>query len=211
MSMSSPSHRRAFADAQSADYTQNPFASSHSLDTNPFDDPTTPAPPTARSEATRLEELRQRERDLERREEELNKKAEHIRTHGKNNWPPCPSPIALTFVGLPACRSFPPHFPFNSGRNPRGLTASHHTTLSTMARPAGDPYHQLRRLHFHPPQRCNHRWWKRCRCKYRVCPILLRASPISDLSSQLHARHQHHLLLIVVPVSFILLLYQTCP
>jgi hypothetical protein len=25
---------------------------------------------------------------LERREEELNKRAEHIRTHGKNNWPP---------------------------------------------------------------------------------------------------------------------------
>lgn len=70
------------------DYTQNPFASTHSLDTNPFDDPTTPAQSSHPVEQTRLEELRQRERDLERREEELNKKAEHIRQHGKNNWPP---------------------------------------------------------------------------------------------------------------------------
>lgn len=66
------------------DYTQNPFASTHSLETNPFDDP---VPSSA--EATRLEQLRQRELDLERREAELNKKAEHIRTHGKNNWPFC--------------------------------------------------------------------------------------------------------------------------
>jgi len=35
-----------------------------------------------------MENLRARERDLERREQELNKKAEHIRTHGRNNWPP---------------------------------------------------------------------------------------------------------------------------
>ncbi|THH20686.1 hypothetical protein EW146_g736 [Bondarzewia mesenterica] len=30
----------------------------------------------------------QRERDLERREQELNNKAEHIRKHGRSNWPP---------------------------------------------------------------------------------------------------------------------------
>ncbi|KAG9318686.1 scamp family-domain-containing protein [Chiua virens] len=64
-----------------ADYTQNPFASSHSLDTNPFDDPKTTGDP-------RLQDLSRRERDLERREQELNERAEHIRKHGRNNWPP---------------------------------------------------------------------------------------------------------------------------
>jgi hypothetical protein len=72
-----------------ADYTQNPFASTHSLDTNPFDDPVTPTSPSHAAEAARLEQLHQRERDLERREQELNAKADHIRRHGRNNWPPC--------------------------------------------------------------------------------------------------------------------------
>ena len=67
-------------------YNENPFASSHSLDTNPFDDPATTQ---QQSDATRLEELRQREADLERRERELAQKSEHIRKHGRNNWPPC--------------------------------------------------------------------------------------------------------------------------
>ncbi|KDR81661.1 hypothetical protein GALMADRAFT_239750 [Galerina marginata CBS 339.88] len=67
------------------DYNQNPFASSHSLDTNPFDDP---APQQSASAAARLEEIRRREQDLERRETELNNKAEHIRRHGRNNFPP---------------------------------------------------------------------------------------------------------------------------
>ncbi|KAL0946583.1 hypothetical protein HGRIS_012785 [Hohenbuehelia grisea] len=66
---------------------QNPFASTHSLDTNPFDDP--PAQSAShQAEAARLEELRRREQDLERREQELNAKADHIRAHGRNNWPP---------------------------------------------------------------------------------------------------------------------------
>ncbi|KAG6917978.1 hypothetical protein DXG01_017162 [Tephrocybe rancida] len=73
------------------DYTQNPFASTHSLDTNPFDDPSTPtqyqSQPSA-AEASRLEEIRRREADLERREQELNAKADNIRRHGKANWPP---------------------------------------------------------------------------------------------------------------------------
>lgn len=64
-------------------YNENPFASSHSLDTNPFDDP--PQPQTSHS--TRLEDLQRREADIERREAELNQKAEHIRKHGRNNWP----------------------------------------------------------------------------------------------------------------------------
>lgn len=72
-----------------ADYTQNPFASTHSLDTNPFDDP--PQRPAAASPnaAARLEEIRRREADLERRESELNNRADHIRKHGRNNFPPC--------------------------------------------------------------------------------------------------------------------------
>jgi hypothetical protein len=69
--------------------TQNPFASTHSLDTNPFDDPvqSSSSLPNDTRDA-RLEQIGQRERDLERREQELNAKAEHIRTHGRSNWPP---------------------------------------------------------------------------------------------------------------------------
>ncbi|GJJ12111.1 hypothetical protein Clacol_006352 [Clathrus columnatus] len=67
----------------------NPFASTHSLDANPFDDP----PNT--SHANRLEELNRRERDLQAREQELNRKAENIRRHGKNNFPPCTLVINL--------------------------------------------------------------------------------------------------------------------
>ncbi|KAG6866963.1 hypothetical protein C0991_003879 [Blastosporella zonata] len=73
------------------DYTHNPFASTHSLDTNPFDDPVTPTQHQSQpspAEANRLDEIRRREADLERRERELNAKAENIRHHGKANWPP---------------------------------------------------------------------------------------------------------------------------
>ncbi|KDQ11744.1 hypothetical protein BOTBODRAFT_35175 [Botryobasidium botryosum FD-172 SS1] len=62
--------------------TENPFASTHSLE-NPFDDPV-----PSRQEANRMEELSRRERDLEAREAALNQKAEHIRKHGRNNFPP---------------------------------------------------------------------------------------------------------------------------
>jgi secretory carrier-associated membrane protein len=75
-----------------ADY-QNPFASTHSLDTNPFDDPPPQSASSIKSvspeEAARLAEIRRREEDLARRESELNNKAEHIRRHGRNNFPPC--------------------------------------------------------------------------------------------------------------------------
>ncbi|KAH9951467.1 scamp family-domain-containing protein [Amylocystis lapponica] len=73
--------------------TDNPFSSTHSLDTNPFDDPTTVQPTSGSNfptpdHAARMEELRQRELELERRERELNQKSEHIRKFGRNNWPP---------------------------------------------------------------------------------------------------------------------------
>ncbi|KAI0807559.1 scamp family-domain-containing protein [Fomes fomentarius] len=66
-------------------YNENPFASSHSLDTNPFEDPTTVQ---QTDNAAKLEQIRQRELDLERRERELAQKTDHIRRHGRNNWPP---------------------------------------------------------------------------------------------------------------------------
>ncbi|KAF9564597.1 scamp-domain-containing protein [Agrocybe pediades] len=69
-------------------YNQNPFASTHSLDTNPFDDPPAQQSANQPSTAARLEEIQRRERDLERREAEINNKAEHIRRHGRNNFPP---------------------------------------------------------------------------------------------------------------------------
>ncbi|KAI0065387.1 scamp-domain-containing protein [Artomyces pyxidatus] len=79
----------------SSDITKNPFASTTSLDTNPFDDPfaeheSVQQTPQYSHElnASRAAELEQRERDLERRERELTQKAEHIRKHGRNNWPP---------------------------------------------------------------------------------------------------------------------------
>jgi len=68
-----------------SEYTQNPFASTHSLDTNPFDDPATPSRTNA--EANRLAALQQRERDLERREAELTQQQANIKSHGKANWP----------------------------------------------------------------------------------------------------------------------------
>ncbi|KAJ7452349.1 scamp family-domain-containing protein [Mycena galericulata] len=62
---------------------QNPFASTHSLDS---------------AADARLEQLRQREQDLERREQELANKADHIRKHGRNNWPPF---FPLIFHSIP--------------------------------------------------------------------------------------------------------------
>ncbi|KIJ44033.1 hypothetical protein M422DRAFT_228651 [Sphaerobolus stellatus SS14] len=67
--------------------TENPFASTHSLDTNPFDDPTDAAPASS-AHADRLEELDRRERELQARELELNRKAEQLRTRGASNFPP---------------------------------------------------------------------------------------------------------------------------
>ncbi|KIY72155.1 scamp-domain-containing protein [Cylindrobasidium torrendii FP15055 ss-10] len=65
---------------------ENPFGSTNSLDQNPFDDPNPPAATRQDSDA-RLEQIRQREAELERREQELNQRAEQIKHHGKNNWP----------------------------------------------------------------------------------------------------------------------------
>lgn len=77
--------------ADSGKLTENPFASNASLDTNPFDDPATlNSYPTTNVDA-RAEDLARRERELAAREAALNQKAEHIRVHGRNNWPFCAS------------------------------------------------------------------------------------------------------------------------
>jgi hypothetical protein len=89
-----------------ADYHQNPFASSHSLDTNPFDDPPQrSASSITANEAARLEEIRRREQDLERRESELNNKTEYIRRHGRSNFPSC-----QCNSHIPLCLSSPSTF-----------------------------------------------------------------------------------------------------
>ncbi|KAG8861205.1 hypothetical protein FRB96_003155 [Tulasnella sp. 330] len=67
---------------------ENPFASNASLDTNPFDDPSTkPYGVSTSTLDTRAEDLARRERELAAREAEVNARAEQVRTHGKNNWP----------------------------------------------------------------------------------------------------------------------------
>lgn len=76
----------------SAGFTENPFASTHSLDANPFDDPadfSTTASQSNVSHTAKLDDIRQRELDLERREQELANKQENIKRFGRNNWPPC--------------------------------------------------------------------------------------------------------------------------
>ena len=123
-----------------AEYTQNPFASTHSLDANPFDDPGVP----------RSQDLERRERDLERREHELNQRAEHIRKHGRNNWPPCSSSFTPLFRSVLMSSSLPPHLPLHFRRDPRRFSSPHHPSLSTMARTPRHPRHQHVRLHLHP-------------------------------------------------------------
>ncbi|KAH9966778.1 scamp family-domain-containing protein [Russula dissimulans] len=79
----------------SAATTNDPFASTESLDVNPFDDPSPDQQSVNKASqyshelaASRVANLDHRERDLERRERELHKKAETIRKQGRNNWPP---------------------------------------------------------------------------------------------------------------------------
>ncbi|GAA6051827.1 hypothetical protein JCM3770_005485, partial [Rhodotorula araucariae] len=95
----------------------DPFASpldsrqGYHADSNPFADPVVqqglgshqhedypadPAPQTAPANAdvqARLDELQRRERELAARESALTAKQEHIRKHGRNNWPPGPWPL----------------------------------------------------------------------------------------------------------------------
>jgi len=72
--------------------TQNPFASTHSLDENPFDDPTPKHTQTTfgapQPGLDRTADLDRRERELAAREEALKAEREHLRRHGRNNWPP---------------------------------------------------------------------------------------------------------------------------
>ncbi|GAA5830997.1 hypothetical protein JCM5353_005589 [Sporobolomyces roseus] len=101
--------------------TSNPFADPQSLDSNPFEDPSVqqglrssqhenpygshqqdstyslPNQSQQREPASdvqqRLDDLARRERELADRERNLSAKQEHIRKHGRNNWPPGPWPM----------------------------------------------------------------------------------------------------------------------
>jgi hypothetical protein len=80
--------------------TKDPFASTASLDANPFDDPfadedsiNKPSQSSHELPASHVADLDRRERDLERRERELHQKAETIRKQGRNNWPPGDYPL----------------------------------------------------------------------------------------------------------------------
>jgi secretory carrier-associated membrane protein len=75
--------------------TKDPFASTASLDVNPFDDPfadqdsiNKPSQYSHELAASRVADIDRREHDLERRERELHQKAETVRKQGRNNWPP---------------------------------------------------------------------------------------------------------------------------
>ena len=130
--------------------TENPFASTHALDANPFDDPSDPSP----LHPDRLEELNRRERELQAREQELNKKAEHIRVNGRNNFPPCPPEPPFVYINrLIMARSLSSDFSFDSGRNSRGIAPTYHTDVPALAPPSWYTHYQPRRLHFHPHRR----------------------------------------------------------
>jgi hypothetical protein len=106
--------------------TKDPFASTVSLDVNPFDDPfadqdSTNKPSQQHSHElapSQVADLDRRERDLDRRERELHQKAETIRKQGRNNWPPCEYPLpfnrfrtAFTLISPGMPRSFSSHLP----------------------------------------------------------------------------------------------------
>lgn len=89
---------------------ENPFASTHSLDENPFDDPTPTTNTFGQSQATldRAAELDRRERELAAREQQVREQQERISRHGKNNWPPCTFPafesdlLSLQLTSMPS-------------------------------------------------------------------------------------------------------------
>lgn len=73
---------------------ENPFASTDSLDKNPFDDPGVGTYSASTSTydpslAAREAELRRREEDLRAREREVAQQQEAIQRRRKNNWPKC--------------------------------------------------------------------------------------------------------------------------
>lgn len=144
------------------DYTQNPFASSHSLDTNPFDDP--PQRSASAAEQARLEELRRREQDLERREAELNVKADNLRRNGRNNFPPCTSLqsgiIPIPLMGFQLCTSLPFNFPLHQGRDTTGFPAFDHPAISALAGSRGYTSCQYDCMYLYTHCWCRG-WWKR--------------------------------------------------
>ena len=149
--------------------TENPFASTHSLDMNPFDDPVSYSAATSSSNvnSTKLQDLEQRERDLERRESELNQRAEQIRTHGRNNWPPCPYSIfsiahKLMASDLLSIASLPSSISLHSRRNTRRFKSLGNKTVPAMVASCRHTYNELRRISRSPYFRSN-------RCRRWIC------------------------------------------
>jgi len=69
-------------------YSENPFASTHSLE-DPFaDNSAIPLPETNPSQSATAASLAQREAELAERERNLKAREEHVKKHGRNNWPP---------------------------------------------------------------------------------------------------------------------------
>lgn len=95
----------------------NPFEDEQ-MDSNPFEDPSVSnalhstdsyetvkvapfaLPPTGGDMSGRLEDLARRESELAARETALERKAEHIRKHGRNNWPPGPFPLIFHDIDM---------------------------------------------------------------------------------------------------------------
>ena len=73
--------------------TDNPFASTHSLDENPFEDPVSNSYTGYNQNVnTRAAELDRRQAELDAREAQLRREQENLanaRKNGRNNWPPC--------------------------------------------------------------------------------------------------------------------------
>ncbi|KAJ1309763.1 hypothetical protein OPQ81_006529 [Rhizoctonia solani] len=67
-----------------SNYNENPFASTHSLDANPFEDP---ADTRAAQTSAKQADLERRERELAAREADISRRETNIK-HGKNNFPP---------------------------------------------------------------------------------------------------------------------------
>ncbi|KAK4058736.1 hypothetical protein OIO90_000180 [Microbotryomycetes sp. JL221] len=124
------SHHNPFSDPQGMD--SNPFADpsvqsglqSHSrVDQGSYvldndDDNDSFKPPTTTNNmnnndsrddmSVRLQDLARREQELAQRERQLADKAEHIRKHGRNNWPPGPFPLIYHDIGAQIPEKYQP-------------------------------------------------------------------------------------------------------
>jgi hypothetical protein len=67
---------------------------------------------------------------------ELTQKADHIRKHGRNNWPFCElyfHKVLMTPTSSLSFHSLSSHLSLHPRRNTRGFAAAHHAIVSAMA------------------------------------------------------------------------------